>query len=389
MKNTIEISNKLPFTLEEYENRLNEVRKVMAKQSIDILLVNDPVELNYLLGYRSFGFDALPWQCLIITPAGDPIVVTRKLESTSYTSQTCVKEIYCYDDRDDPMQVTINILKKKVKTTGKTVAIPSRTRYITPYHMDYLKKELNDVENIIDGGGIIASCRMVKSRREIQYIEEAAEITSNVMNNISNKLDPFPSEKEIASVVMHDLIQKGSEHPGLVPLMGIGKRSAFGHSTWENHRAKKQDVIFLEFSGCVYRYFAPIMRTLSIGEPSDKAKSFEEASRFAVNQVIKNTHPGMRIEHMAEICQGALKEYNVTQYSHVRTGYSVGIGFDIWLDGVSVMKGEKLTLKENMVFHIIPFLTDFEMSVAVSETIVIGRNGARKITNVPQEILVI
>ncbi|SFE89480.1 M24 family metallopeptidase [Alteribacillus iranensis] len=379
----------LPFTIEEYKNRLNAVRRVMYERSIDILIVNDPVELNYLLGYRSFGYDALPWQCLIITPTEEPVVVTRKLQAASYKNQTCVREIIFYGDNDDPLQVTIQVLKK-MGISQKVIGIPFKTKYITPHHMSILRRELYSVENIVDGTDVITECRLVKSKQEIQYIEEAAHLTNQVMRDVTKKLKKFPSEKEIASVVMSDLLNLGSEHPGgLNPIIGIGKRSSFGHPTWENYRAKEQDVIFLEFSGCVYRYFAPIMRTLSVGEPTNLAKEFEEGSRYAVNQVIKNTYPGMTAEQVANLSKKSLEEAGVIEYSHVRTGYSVGIGFTSWRDGISIKQGEKTVLKENMVIHILPFLTDFETGVAVSETIVIEKDGARKITDVPQEILVI
>lgn len=388
MKSSIETSN-LPFTLEEYENRLNAVRKVMLKKSIDILVVNDPVELNYLLGYRSFGYDALPWQCLIITPEKNPIVVTRKLQSAAYKDQTCAKDIFYYGDNDDPLKLTIEVLRK-LGTASKVIAIPFRTKYITPYHMSFFKKELYDVENVIDGTDIITECRLVKSKQEIKYIEQAAYMTDTVMKNINKKLKKFPSEKEIATVAMHDLLNMGSEHPGgLNPIIGIGHRSAYGHPTWEDYRAKEQDVIFLEFSGCVYRYFSPVMRTLSVGEPTNLAKRFEEGSRYAVNKVIENTYPGMTAEEVADISIRALAEANVSEYSHVRTGYSVGVGFTSWRDGISIKEGDKTVLKKNMVFHILPFLTDFKTGVAVSEMIVIEENGARKISNIPQEILVI
>ncbi|MFD1706239.1 M24 family metallopeptidase [Siminovitchia sediminis] len=389
MKEAVETVNKLPFTLEEYENRLNAVRENMARQSIDILLVNDPVELNYILGYRSFGYDALPWQCLIITHTGNPIVITRKLQSAAYKNQTCVKEILFYGDNDDPLKLTTDTLRK-LGTSQKIVAIPFNTKYITPYHMSCLEKELYDVANIVDGTNVISECRLIKSKQEIKYIEEAAHMTNVVMSNVTKKLQKLPSEKEIATVVIHDLLKMGSEHPGgLNPLIGIGERSAYGHPTFEDHRAKPQDVIFLEFSGCVNRYFSPVMRTLSAGEPTDLAKRLEEGSKYAVNKVIENTYPGMTAEQVAEVCNKALAEAGVIEYSHVRTGYSVGIGFTSWRDGISIKEGEKTVLKENMVFHILPYLTDFKTGVAVSEMIVVEANGARKITDIPQEILVI
>ncbi|SFE51851.1 M24 family metallopeptidase [Alteribacillus iranensis] len=382
------IHKDLPFELVEYQNRLKKLKKEMASEGVDYLLVNDPVDLNYLLGYRSWGFTFLDWQVLIISLDYEPILVTRKLESTNFKYQTWIENMVTFSDEEDPMDRTIEVLTQR-GVVNKRIALSFHSWFINANQFLALKDKLpNDVE-IVDGTNITIKCRLIKSSREVTYIRQAADITSKVMNQIKEISNVYPTENDIAQRIMNDLISSGSEFPATPPFIGVGKRSTYGHPTWENYKTSKGDVVFLEFSGCTYRYHAPIMRTLSIGEPSNQAKRFEETSRGVINTIIDSIQPGMKVEDIDRICKEYLSSKNMNQYFHNRIGYSVGIGFTKWMDGMSIKKGVDMELQENMVFHIIPFITDFEISVAISETILINKNGAEKLTNAPQEIFVL
>ncbi|MFD1706133.1 M24 family metallopeptidase [Siminovitchia sediminis] len=383
---TTDVYKDLPFEAVEYEDRLVNIKKAMSSKGVDYLLINDPADLNYLLGYRSWGYTFLDWQVLIIPFDKEPVLVTRMLESTNFKDQTCIKNMVTFNDEEDPIDKTIEILKQ-LGVANKKIALSLQSWFFNAGHFISLKNKLPHDAEIVDGMDITVNCRLVKSDREITYIRKAAEMTSKVMNHIRETPMLHPTDHEIAQKVMNDLISSGSELPATPPLIGVGKRSTYGHPVWENYQSSQGDVIFLEFSGCYQRYHAPIMRTLSIGEPSDKAKKFEETSYGVINQITNTVKPGMKVEDIDAICKEYLSSQNMSQYFHNRIGYSVGIGFTKWMDGISVKKGVDAELKPNMVFHIIPFITDFEISVAISETILVTSNGVEKLTNVPQEII--
>ncbi len=46
----------LPFTNDEYRSRLAKVRARMDEKGIELLLVADPANMNYLTGYDSWSF---------------------------------------------------------------------------------------------------------------------------------------------------------------------------------------------------------------------------------------------------------------------------------------------------------------------------------------------
>ena len=44
------------FTKEEYKNRLKKVQKSMQDKGIDVLISQDPSNMNYLTGYDAWSF---------------------------------------------------------------------------------------------------------------------------------------------------------------------------------------------------------------------------------------------------------------------------------------------------------------------------------------------
>ncbi|HSX75509.1 MAG TPA: aminopeptidase P family N-terminal domain-containing protein, partial [Shinella sp.] len=58
----------LKFSLPEYEARLQKTRHAMEARGIDVLIVSDPSNMNWLTGYDGWSFYV--HQCVVVPPAG-------------------------------------------------------------------------------------------------------------------------------------------------------------------------------------------------------------------------------------------------------------------------------------------------------------------------------
>ena len=45
-----------PFSRSEYADRLNRVRTAMQMQEMDVLVISDPANINWLTGYDAWSF---------------------------------------------------------------------------------------------------------------------------------------------------------------------------------------------------------------------------------------------------------------------------------------------------------------------------------------------
>ena len=58
----------LAFPREEYEARIEKVRRTMADRSIEVLLIFTPENVNYLTGYDTIGYSSALPSRWIVTP---------------------------------------------------------------------------------------------------------------------------------------------------------------------------------------------------------------------------------------------------------------------------------------------------------------------------------
>src|SRR5262245_42328517 len=72
------VPQELAFPLEEYEERLRKVRKLMDVQGLDALLVHSVVDICYLTGYQTLWSDE--YVCLIGPAQGMPILQVADFE---------------------------------------------------------------------------------------------------------------------------------------------------------------------------------------------------------------------------------------------------------------------------------------------------------------------
>ncbi len=99
----------LPFTLAEYERRLEAVRQGMGQRGIDVLLTSVPENIYYLTGYDSMGY--FTYQILIVSVEAEPVFLTRSLNVDKARLYSCVRHVEGWDDLSSPAKATYEVLK--------------------------------------------------------------------------------------------------------------------------------------------------------------------------------------------------------------------------------------------------------------------------------------
>ena len=141
--------------------------------------------------------------------------------------------------------------------------------------------------------------------------------------------------------------------------------------------------------GCYQRYTSPLMRSVSIGEPSKAIDHVMKACLKALNNVLSTIKPGLTGHEVARAGWEALNEAGSGLVSHGNFGYAVGLGYPpSWADGTCKIElGIDTVLQPGMVFHHPIALRKLgEFGVCVSETSVVTDTGTRVFGSVPREM---
>lgn len=380
--------HELSFPFAEYQRRLDDLRHQMGERRLDATLIFDPANLYYLTGHQTTGYGHL--QVLVVPIDGEPFMVMRLLESTNLEPRTWVEVSRPYDDTGDAIQALWHALAE-FQLDDKVLGYEASAQFLISSKHDRLTATLGRTAELVDCSGIVERCRVIKSPLEIDMMRRAAAATVAGMEAGLRAVDVGVNENFIAAEVHHAMYSAGGEYPAVAPYITSGVRSLIGHATWEGRDVEEGDCVFLEIGGCVRRYHTAMMRTVFVGEPPAEMVLAEQLVREALTRMKKVMRTGAQL-HEADAEARSVLEGNQTGGNLItRSGYSIGIAFaPSWDEGhiLSIQPGESTVLRENMTFHIIPWLHGVlgRHVMGLSETVRITDDGAESFFDTPIEM---
>jgi len=371
----------LPFGLEEYAARLGRLRAGMARRGIDAALVSIPENIYYLTGYTTLGY--YMYQTLVVPIDDEPLLLTYREELINIQRLSWLERQATYSVTEDPIHVTAQTLRE-MGLAGKRLSIEESGYFFPIRTYGRLLAEL-DGTTWLDGSGLVEAGRLVKSEAEVDYIRQAATAAMAGMVAALDMARPGRTENDVAAEVYRATLRHGSEYPGSPPYVISGERSGLPHGTWEGRRLRDGDIVFLEFSGCVKRYSAAMMRTAFIGDPPRSVRQRADAVLDGLHAAIAAIRPGATSGEVDRACRRAMLRHGVGEHTH-ETGYSIGVCYPPGWNESHIMNlhpGDRTVLRPNMVFHLVPSLIVPELNghVGFSETVVVTETGCEVLTS--------
>jgi Xaa-Pro dipeptidase len=375
-------AKELAFDLAEYRQRLDRVRAAMRQRGLDALVSHTPENILYLSGYQTPGY--YMYQCLVIPLDGEPLLILRRGELGNFRRFSYLEDSLTYVDIENPAEVTARALADRGLGRAR-IGLELASWFLTPRHHLTLQAALGQA-NLVDGTGTIDRARLVKSPREVEYIRQAARAAEAGMRAAVDAIRVGVTDNEVSAELHWAMIAAGSEYVALGPFVAAGQRSTIMHGIWGRQRIARGESVLLEIGGCIQRYHAGLMRTVSVGPPSARlarmAGGSEEANRAAVEAV----EPGVTAGEVHRACQAAFERAGLLDLRRgTRSGYSIGLAFPPdWGEGhiLSLQEDEPTVLEPGMVFHIPSPVREYGVcGAAFSETVLVTPSGHELLTD--------
>jgi Xaa-Pro dipeptidase len=375
----------LVFPLEEYQSRVEKLRRQMQQQGLDALLVFTAENTFYLSGYQSIGYSS--FQCLVVPPKGPLSLLVREMEQGCAAYYSIVSDVLIYSDHQDPLEVLMVALGER-GLKSQRMGVEDRAPFLTAFDFSRIVKAMGS--SVIPTHGLVENLRAIKSPREIEYLRESAKITEAGMQEGLAAVKEGVSENEIAAAMFHGCMVMGGEYMSSEPIITAGSKSGVAHTTFQRYRLRSGDAALLELGGCYNRYTAALMRTGVVNKPVPEVERMYRTCVDALAACIEATKPGVTAETPHLACQAVIDKAGYTANFKKRAGYSVGISFPPdWGEGhiVSLAKGNQTILQPGMIFHVPPALRKYgEYGVGVSETVLVTDRGCERLTDLSQDL---
>ncbi|MGR9048254.1 M24 family metallopeptidase [Halobacillus faecis] len=387
----------LPFDILEYHQRLEKTKKRMADQGIDVLLITDPANMNYLSGYDAWSF-YVHQMLVIIIDEPQPLWIGRYQDANGARVTTWIydenviayPDYYVHSDVYHPMDFISDILLQ-IGQGKRKIGVETDHYYFTAKAMERLKRGLPNA-TFQDADLLVNGVRIVKSDQEIDYMRRAAQIADLAMTKGVESIYPGVRECDTAAEIYYHIVRGtpefGGEYPAIVPLLPTGDHTSIPHLTWSDRPFVKGNAVIVELAGCYKRYHVPLARTVSIGEPNEKMKQVAPVVLEGIQNVLDFAKPGVTCGELEEVWRKSIKKHGYEK--EARLGYSVGLNYppDWGEHTASIRKGDSTVLERNMTFHLIPALWFDTDGIEISETFRVTESGSERFTTYPQELII-
>jgi ectoine hydrolase len=388
----------LLFREEEYQERLQNTRRRMAQDGIDLLIVSDPANMNYLTGYDGWSF-YVPQVVVVDAQGGQPVWIGRGMDVNGARHTTWLDHANIVGYPDDYVQSTVkhpmNFVADEIRRRGwarGSIGVEMDAYYFSAKSFVELQKDLPEAR-FKDANLLVSWVRVVKSDQEIEYMRQAGKIVERVMQTAIDKVAPGVRECDAVAEVYRAQIggtaEFGGDYPAIVPMMPTGEKTSTPHLTWTDEPYGTQTAVNLELAACRHRYHSPLARTLYLGSrPPQKLTETAKVVVEGLHAALDAVRPGVPCEAVEAAWRQVISRVGLEKAS--RIGYSMGLNYppDWGEHTASLRPGDTTILQPNMTFHMILGMWMDNWGFECSESFRVTESGCETFAQVERKLFV-
>ncbi|MFN2188100.1 MAG: M24 family metallopeptidase [Candidatus Promineifilaceae bacterium] len=234
---------------------------------------------------------------------------------------------------------------------------------------------------------LMTSLRIAKDESELTAMQKAAECAENAMSNLLPRIKIGASEKEIAVMLMEELVKAGSQGVPFGPIVSSGPNAGSPHAVPTDRAIQEGELLVIDWGALSDGYPSDITRTFAIGDLEPELVKIYEIVREANGAACALAGPGISGEELDQAARNVIEDSGFGPYFIHRTGH--GLGLEIH-EPPYIVEGSDEPLKAGAVFTIEPgiYLPD-RAGVRIEDDMVITDNGSRTLTAFPRNLITI
>jgi ectoine hydrolase len=389
---------RMPFTKEEYLERLKRVKASMSEKGIDVLLITDPANMNYVTGYDAISYYV--HQIVIVALDYEvPRFIGRYMDAFCGAVKTTwlgKEHVYAYSDDyvqntvKHPMDYMAQVLTE-LGYDKKRIGVEMDAYWFTAKAFDRLQAGLPNAQ-FVDAHNLVNWVRIIKTDAEIELMRKAGKIIDLTMKAGIDTIGEGVRQCDVAAAILHAQIsgteEFGGDYCSAQPMMPAGETAGAPHLTWDDSRYTAGTTLYIETAGIYKRYHCPMARTISIGKPAKQVEEVAKISIEGLNAALDTVKAGVTCEEVEAAWRNVIAKYGYDKES--RIGYSIGLNYppDWGEHTASLRPGDKTVLQPNMTFHCIPGMYFDDFGISISQAFRVTENGHEEFAQYPKDLVI-
>ena len=380
---------KLPFSNEEYNQRLIKLRSIMDKDNLDMIILTSMHNIAYYSGfiYCSFG---RPYGCIITEKK--IVTISANIDASQpWRRSHCENIIYTDWKKDNFLKAITSIIDEN--EIPKNIGIEN----------DHITLEMNEkIQSIFSASAFtdiskkLMKLRMIKSKEEIEIIKNGARIADIGGEEIVKNIKEGATELEIA-ITGRDKMEKeiaktypDAEYMDTWVWFQSGINTDGAHNPKTNRKLVNGDILSLNTFPMISGYYTALERTLFLDNVNDESLKAWEANVKVHKRGLELIKPGVKCSDICNELNELFAELGYLQYRTFGYGHSFGVLSHFYgrEAGLELREDIDTVLEENMVISMEPMILIPEGNPGAGgyrehDILVIGKNSSENITKFP------
>ena len=380
---------KLPFSNQEYQNRVSKLRKVMSENNMNMAILTSMHNVAYYTGfiYCSFG---RPYGCIVTQEK--IVTISANIDASQpWRRSHCDNLIYTDWKRDNFFRAIVSIIGRNdpPKTIGiekdhVTLDIKDKLESI------FINSEFKNIANQL------MKLRMIKSDEEIEIIKNGARIADLGAEEIVKHIKPGQTEIEIATAgrdkMEREIVKTypNAEYMDTWVWFQSGINTDGAHNPKTNRTLKKGDILSLNTFPMISGYYTALERTMFVEEVDNASLKAWEANVKVHKRGLELIKPGAKCFEICEELNDLFAQLGYLEYRTFGYGHSFGILSHFYgrEAGLELREDIDTVLEKNMVISMEPMIMIPEGKPGAGgyrehDILVLNDNGAENISKFP------
>jgi Xaa-Pro aminopeptidase len=298
-----------------YRDRLDRVRKNMAEQAIDVLLLSVGHDLPYLTGYHAMPLERLTM--LVVPRDGEATLVVPELEAPRVVEQPGVFTVSPWPESADPVEI---VARLSAGAGAIGVGDQMWARFLVellPHLPGVAYRRAVDV---------IGPLRMVKDDAEVAALRVAGEAADRVAAQLQGGEVPLVgrTEAQVSADIGARLIAEGHDKVNFA-IVAVGANAASPHHHASTRVIEAGEIVLCDFGGTMNGYCSDTTRCMFTGKPTAEIAEAYDVLHAAQAAGITAATVGTPCEDVDRAARDVIADAGYGDYFIHRTGHGIGL----------------------------------------------------------------
>jgi Xaa-Pro aminopeptidase len=354
---------------DQFAGRWRAVRRAMAEQEIEALLVTHLPDVRWLCGFT--GSNA----ALAVTATKAALFTDGR-----YTTQA----------REETRGARVAIAKKSaLRECAALLGESANQAWFDPEHttvaeLALMRSGLNAKKSrgflVALKKPLVSALRMVKDGGELALMSRAAELGCSLFDAMLPRIESGMTEVALAAKLEFEARKRGAEGMSFETIIASGARSALPHGRATGAKLPRKGFVTLDFGVILNGYCSDMTRTVHVGGAAGEERAAYEAVLEAQEAAVAAVKPGATCGAVDEAARRILKKAGLGKYFTHSTGHGVGLEIH---EQPRVAAGQEMPLSAGMVITIEPGVyLPGKFGIRIEDMVAVTKSGSRILTPV-------